>query len=90
MQEVGNMYVEEDVVPYITENQEYLPTELENLQPVVSLGTNDEGIVLTFRYLVHYKKETRTKTYLHRNNLIKFGDQDTTNFAVLDIRIRSK
>lgn len=90
MKEVGNTYFEEQVAPHITENQEYLPADVEDLQPVFSLSTNDEGIVLTLRYLVHYKQGTRTKTYLHKNILTKFETHDDINFAVLDIRILPK
>src|SRR5699024_3988679 len=89
MTEVGNTYFEEYVAPHITENLEYLPTDLEDLRPVFSLRTNDEGIVLTLRYLVHYKQGTSTKTFLHKKILTKFNAHSRINFAVLDIRILS-
>lgn len=90
MTEVGNIYFEEYVAPHITENQEYLPNDLKDLQPVFSLRTNDDGIVLALRYLVHYKKGTSTKTFLHKKILTAFNAHPHINFAVLDIRILSK
>lgn len=90
MTEAGEVYFNERIVPVLNGRNEHLPNEREKLSPVFSLNTNDEGIIVTLRYLVDYKKGTSTKTYLQKKILHSFEEHLDINFSVLDIRILSK
>lgn len=87
MTETGDLYFKESVLPKLTENNEYLPSKQVELQPVFSLNTNEEGIVLILRYLVDYREGTKMKTHLQRQILTAFEENTQIKFATLDIRV---
>lgn len=89
MTDVGNSYFNAEILPLLDESNEQLPGNKEQSQPVFSLNTNDDGIVVTLRYLVDYKKGTSTKTHLQREILSMFEEHPNIQFAVVDIRILS-
>src|SRR5690625_5298090 len=62
MIDAGEDYFKGAILPNLEEVNKHLPTEVDNLQPVVSLNTNEDGIILILRYLVHYKNGTSVKT----------------------------
>jgi len=87
MTDAGDLYFKESVQTHLKENNEHLPSQKEKLQPVFSLTTNDEGIILTLRYLVDYKSGTSVRTSLQRKILTNFNENPQIKFAVSDIRI---
>lgn len=87
MVETGDIYFNESVVPKLKDENEHLPNEQEKLQPVFSLNTNNDGVILTLRYLVDYRNGTSVKTSLQKNILNKFSENPQIKFAVLDLRI---
>lgn len=87
MTEAGNRYFSETLLLQLTERKEHAESEHLNLQPVFSVNTNEDGIVLVLRYLVDYRSGTSTKTALQREMLTKFETNKQIKFATLDIRI---
>lgn len=87
MIDAGEDYFKGAILPNLEEVNKHLPTEVDNLQPVVSLNTNEDGIILILRYLVHYKNGTSVKTSLQRKILTNFANNPDIKFATMDIRI---
>ena len=87
MIDVGNRYFNETLLPQLMERNERVESEYINLQPISSVNTNEEGIILVLRYLVDYKSGTLIKTSLQREMLSKIEDNKKIKFATLDSRI---
>src|SRR5699024_11215790 len=85
--ETGETYVKETLTPVLQEENPKLLDKQADIQPVFSLQVNEEGIVFTLRYLVHYLAGTKTKTQLHKELLKKLQNYPDIEFAVTDVRI---
>lgn len=90
MTEAGDTYFNDIMLDELKESNKKMPIEQDVLEPVFSLNTNEEGIILILRYLVDYRNGTKTKTYLQRNILKQFDANHNIKFATLDIRILEK
>ena len=55
-------------------------------EPVFSLDTNDDGIVVKIRYLLNYHDGTSAKTYIQERVLTKFAQSERIDIAPVDIR----
>lgn len=85
--ETGETYVRETLTPVLQEKNPKLLDKQADIQPVFSLQINEDGIVFTLRYLVHYLAGTKTKTQLHKELLKKLQKYPDIEFAVTDVRI---
>lgn len=85
--ETGEAYVRNSLTPVLREKDPKWLDDEETIQPVCSLQINEDGIVVTLRYLVHYLAGTKTKTQLHKEILKKLQAHPDIQFAVQDVRI---
>lgn len=87
MQEAGDRYYA-DFIQDSKERGDDLITEAEEqYKPVFALNSNEDGIIVTLRYMVDYRKGTATKTRFHREILPKFHAHPEIDYAVTDVRI---
>lgn len=85
--ETGEAYVRNSLTPVLREKDPKWLDDEETIQPVCSLQINEDGIVVTLRYLVHYLAGTKTKTQLHKEILKKLQAHSDIQFAVQDVRV---
>src|SRR5699024_5121759 len=80
-------YVRDTSTQVLQEENPKLLDKQADIKPVFSLQVNEEGIVFTLLYLVHYLAGTKTKTQLHKELLKKLQNYPDIEFAVTDVRI---
>src|SRR5699024_1282333 len=90
MKDAGTAYLHDTLLQELKEKNNHNPINEKNIKPVFSLDTNNDGIVVTLRYYVHYKNGTTVLTALQKRILTEFANNGNIEFAVQDIRILEK
>ena len=85
-----NLYFEQIVLPRLERDKSKLRIDIEGLRPVFQLNTTEVGIVVTMRYLVHYKKGTQTRTDLQKEILPQFDMNPDIQFAPMYLNLVKK
>ncbi|MEJ8776705.1 mechanosensitive ion channel family protein [Pseudogracilibacillus sp. ICA-222130] len=87
MLEVGNRYYADFIQEAKDRGDNIIIEAEEQYKPVFALHSNEDGIIVTLRYMVDYRKGTATKTRFHREILPKFHAHPEIEYAATDVRI---